>query len=79
MNMAKNSKTLSQKIDDVARILRENEQNLKDVGIIIKRLDILDKIYEKVATIAKEIAQPITPLLYRRSWPKGFWQGSKDP
>ena len=52
---------------DAVRIVRENEQNLKDIGSLIKRLDILDKIYEKLEAIAKEIEQPITPRLCRRS------------
>ena len=50
----RNQKTLDQ-IDDVARILQENEQNLKDLGGLKHRLDILDEIFEKVDTIAGEV------------------------
>ena len=50
----RNQKALDQ-IDDVARILRDNEQNLKDLGNLKNRLDLLDKIYEKVDKIAGEV------------------------
>ncbi len=39
----RNQKALDQ-IDDVARILRDNEQNLKDLGGLKDRLDLLDVI-----------------------------------
>ncbi|OGG30535.1 hypothetical protein A3A63_02890 [Candidatus Gottesmanbacteria bacterium RIFCSPLOWO2_01_FULL_46_9] len=50
----RNQKALDQ-IDDVARILRENEQNLKDLGTLKNRLDLLDKIYIKIDKIAGEV------------------------
>lgn len=50
----RNQKALDQ-IDDVARILRENEQNLKDLGTLKSRLDLLDKIYVKIDKIAGEV------------------------
>jgi len=37
---------------DSARVIRENEQNLKDLGGLKKRLDILDKIMTTVDKIA---------------------------
>ena len=50
----RNQKALDQ-IDDVARILRENEQNLKDLGTLKSRLDLLDKIYVKIDKIAGDV------------------------
>lgn len=50
----RNQKALDQ-IDDVARILRENEQNLKDLGTLKNRLDLLDRIYVKIDKIAGEV------------------------
>ncbi len=47
----KNQKALDQ-IDDVGRILRENEQNLIDLGELKHRLDTLDKIMVTVDKIA---------------------------
>lgn len=40
---------------DAAKIIRENEQNLKDLGNLKNRLDLLDKIYVKVDKIAGEV------------------------
>ncbi|MCX6791881.1 MAG: hypothetical protein NT149_02485 [Candidatus Gottesmanbacteria bacterium] len=42
-------------IKDAARIIRENEQNLKDLGNLKGRLDLLDKIYVSVDKIAGEV------------------------
>jgi len=42
-------------IEDAVRIIKENEQNLKDLGGLKNRLDLLDKIYEKVDKIAGEV------------------------
>lgn len=42
-------------ISDAARIIRENEQNLKDLGGLKNRLDLLDKIMTKVDKIAGEV------------------------
>ena len=42
-------------IKDAARIIRENEQNLKDLGGLKGRLDLLDKIYVKIDKIAGEV------------------------
>jgi hypothetical protein len=42
-------------IKDAARIIRENEQNLKDLGNLKCRLDVLDKIYVTVDKIAGEV------------------------
>lgn len=42
-------------IKDAARIIRENEQNLKDLGTLKGRLDLLDKIYLTVDKIAGEV------------------------
>jgi hypothetical protein len=50
----RNQKALDQ-IDNVARILRENEQNLKDLGTLQNRLDLLDKIYVKIDKIAGDV------------------------
>ncbi len=50
----RNQKALDQ-IDNVARILRDNEQNLKDLGGLKDRLDLLDKIYKSVDKIAGEV------------------------
>ncbi len=57
--------TLSKKVDeisgkmdrvnDAARIIQENEQNLRDLGGLKHKLDVLDSIYEKVDKIAGEI------------------------
>lgn len=47
----RNQKALDQ-LDDVGRILRENEQNLKDLGGLKHRLDTLDKIMVSVDKIA---------------------------
>lgn len=57
--------TLSGKIDnlsrrmdemaDAARIIRENEQNLKDLGGLKSRLDVVDKIFVTVDKIAGEV------------------------
>lgn len=49
---------LSNRMDemaDAAKIIRENEQNLKDLGGLKGRLDLLDKIYENVDKIAGEV------------------------
>ena len=51
----RNQKALDQ-IDDVARILRENEQNLKDLGTLKSRLDLLDNIYVKIDKIAGDVS-----------------------
>ncbi len=53
-----NLDTIGQHVDsilDAARIIKENEQNLKDLGNLKNRLDLLDKIYEKVDKIAGEV------------------------
>lgn len=50
----RNQKALDQ-LDDVGRILRENEQNLKDLGGLKNRLDVLDKIFVTVDKLAGEI------------------------
>ncbi|MBI3577683.1 hypothetical protein HY086_06620 [Candidatus Gottesmanbacteria bacterium] len=50
----RNQKALDQ-IDDVARILRDNEQNLKDLGGLKHRLDTLDTIMVSVDKIAGSI------------------------
>lgn len=42
-------------IDDAARIIKENEQNLKDLGGLKSRLDVLDKIFVTVDKIAGEV------------------------
>lgn len=42
-------------LDDAVRIIKENEQNLKDLGGLKGRLDLLDKIYVSVDKIAKEV------------------------
>lgn len=42
-------------IKDAARIIHENEQNLKDLGNLKNRLDLLDKIYITVDKIAGEV------------------------
>ena len=42
-------------LDGVGRILRENEQNLKDLGGLKNRLDVLDKIFVTVDKLAGEI------------------------
>jgi hypothetical protein len=50
--------SLSNRMDemaDAARIIRENEQNLKDLGGLKGRLDLLDKIYVKIDKIAGEV------------------------
>lgn len=49
-----NQKALDQ-IEDVTKILRENEQNLKDLGGLKNRLDTLDKIMVTVDKIAGSI------------------------
>lgn len=53
-------KTISQtieveQINNAARIIGENEQNLKDLGTLKSRLDLLDKIYVKIDKIAGEV------------------------
>lgn len=50
----RNQNALDQ-IDDVARILRENEQNLKDLGGLKHRLDTLDKIFVTVDKMAGDM------------------------
>lgn len=50
----KNQKALDQ-LDDVGRILRENEQNFKDLGGLKNRLDVLDKIFVTVDKLAGEV------------------------
>jgi hypothetical protein len=50
----KNQKALDQ-IDDVARILRENEENLKDLGGLKHRLDTLDRIMVTVDKMAGDM------------------------
>lgn len=50
----RNQKALDQ-IDETTRILRDNEQNLKDLGGLKHRLDVLDKILVKVDKIAGEV------------------------
>lgn len=50
----KNQKALDQ-LDDVGRILKENEQNLKNLGGLKHRLDTLDKIMVTVDKIAGSI------------------------
>lgn len=49
---------LSDRMDgmaDAAKVIRENEQNLKDLGGLKGWLDLLDKVYEKVDKIAGEV------------------------
>lgn len=50
----RNQKAIDQ-IDDVARILRNNEQNLKDLGGLKHRLSTLDKIMISVDNIAGDV------------------------
>ncbi len=50
----RNQKVLDQ-IDDAARILQDNEQNLKDLGGLKQRLDTLDHIMISVDKIAGSI------------------------
>ena len=50
----RNQKALDQ-LDDVGRILRENEQNLKDLKGLQNRLNALDKIMVTVDKIAGSI------------------------
>ncbi len=50
----KNQKALGQ-LGDVGRILRENEQNLKDLGGLKNKLDTLDKIFVTVDKLAGEV------------------------
>jgi hypothetical protein len=47
--------SLSRKIDNVTRILVENEDNLKELGTLKTRLDTLDKIMVSVDKIAGDI------------------------
>jgi len=42
-------------MSDAAKIIRENEQNLKNLGNLKNRLDLLDKIYVNVDKIAGEV------------------------
>lgn len=73
---------LSNRMDDMAdaaKIIRENEQNLKDLGTLKSRLDILDKIYITVDKIAGEVTtyRNFTLPLCRRSSPRdsgGEWR-----
>lgn len=50
----RNQRSLDE-LDEVGRILRENEQNLKDLGGLKQRLDTLDKIMVTVDKIAGAI------------------------
>ncbi|EKD67218.1 MAG: hypothetical protein ACD_48C00533G0003 [uncultured bacterium] len=50
----RNQKALDQ-LDGVGRILRENEQNLKDLGGLNNRLNTLDKIMVSVDKIAGSV------------------------
>ncbi|MCX6793744.1 MAG: hypothetical protein NTY06_01430 [Candidatus Gottesmanbacteria bacterium] len=50
--------TIAEKIDQIdeaVHIIKENEQNLKDLGNLKGRLDLLDKIYITVDKIAGEV------------------------
>ncbi len=44
-------------VNDAARIIQENEQNLKDLGGLKRRLDVLDKIFVRVDKIAGEVTK----------------------
>lgn len=52
--ISKNQNALDQ-LEDVGRIIRENEENLKNLGTLQHRLDTLDKIMISVDKIAGEI------------------------
>lgn len=43
-------------IDEAVHIIKENEQNLKNLGGLKGRLDLLDKIYITVDKIAGEVS-----------------------
>lgn len=50
--------TVGKNVDHIthaARIISENEQNLKNLGTLKNRLDLLDKIYVKIDKIAGEV------------------------
>ncbi|MBI5448781.1 hypothetical protein HY948_00455 [Candidatus Gottesmanbacteria bacterium] len=54
VKIGRNQKALDQ-VDDVARILHDNEQNLKDLGGLKHRLNTLDTIMVTVDKIAGSI------------------------
>lgn len=57
-DLSKQVKSISSRMDSMnnaAKIIEENEQNLKDLGGLKHRLDILDDIFTKVDKIAGEV------------------------